>query len=197
MRSPRSSDESGFVKHGPIDAPPRRRAWFVPMLILTGLAGALSGLPGCNRDGGLSHSDRVALERANAATSLGALGVSAEQKKYPQGVAWVVDLSGKEMSDKIVKLILSLGQVTELRLGGSKITDKQLAALSASSSLGLLLKLDISDTPVTDAGLEAVTPLLWLTELNVKGSQVTPSGLANFQKNRLRHPMGMKLKIER
>lgn len=181
-----------------VDAPRRRRGWSVPLLGVASLAVVgVASLAGCNRGGGLSHSERVQLDREKAAGSLADLGVSAVKKQYPQGAAWAVDLAGADVTDKMVKQILALGQVTELHAGGSKVTDKQLETLAASTEFGLLLKLDVSNTGITDAGLRAVLPLRWLSELNVKGSQVTAEGLADFQKNRLRNPMGLKLKIER
>lgn len=150
---------------------------------------------GCGGGYGPSHSDMVKATQQEGVAAIAAKGGSASEKHYPQGDAWVVNLAKVTVDDEIVESVKVLGRVSELDLSGSTITDEQFAALAESEALGVLFKLDISNTGITDAGLRAAKGLAILYDLNVKGSKVTPEGLAEFGKNRPPHPFNAKLKV--
>lgn len=171
----------------------RVRDRFVGGLLLIGITGAL---PGC---GGYepSHFEQVQERLNDAVTTLSAKGGSAVEKSYPQGKAWIVDLSDASIDDEVLRSLKSLGRVSELDLSGSTITDEQFASLATPETLGYLYKLDLSDTAVSDRGFVAAAPLPILSEINVKGSKVTDAGIAEFKKKHpTRNQLGLKLKIQ-
>ena len=150
--------------------------------LLVALATAIS-LPGCGGSGE-SEVDRQKRVQGQAVGSLSAAGAKTTQKKYPQGDAWAVDLSGATVSEAVIADLKRLGRITELDLSKSTITDVELPALNEPSVCGLILKLNLSQTAVSDAGLEKLTNLILLQELNLKGTKVTPAGVERFRKAR-------------
>jgi len=164
----------------------------IPALISL-FGGGCSGCTGY----GPSHADMVAASKMDAVGVIGAKGGATVEKHYPQGEAYVVDLSAATVDDELIESLKSLDRISELNLSGSKITDEQFATLVKAHTLGMTYKLDMSDTGLSDASLRALTEAkqAMLGELNVKGSKVTPAGIAEFSKSRPRHPFGAKLQV--
>jgi hypothetical protein len=153
-------------------------------------------LAGCGYEPSAYQEKQQRLE--NAATALTTKGGSLVEKKYPQGQAWVVDLSKVTIDDEVLNALKSLGRVSELNLSGSTITDDQFVSLAKPETMGFTFKLDISDTAISDRGFLAAAPLALLSNINVKGSKVTDAGVAEFkQKHPAKNPVGLKLKIEK
>lgn len=165
----------------------RRAAW-LPLL-------AICVTTGCGNNSGLSHIEQVKLNRQLAADALQAKGASAAENRYPQGDAWIVDLSGQAIDEEVIKHLQALGQVAELNLSRSTIADPQMQALADMEASGTLIKLNISDTQVSDIGLLALAKLHLLFEINVKGSKVTSEGIEQYRKQRPKHPFGIALKV--
>ncbi len=165
-----------------------RKIAVVPLL-------ALAALAGCDNSGGLSHFEQVKLNQQQAADALQAKGASAAENRYPQGDAWIVDLSGQSIDEEIIGHLQALGQVAELNLSKSTIADQQMEALAGIESAGTLIKLNVSDTQVSDAGLLALSKLHLLFEINAKGSKITPAGIEQYKKNRPKHPFGLAIKV--
>jgi hypothetical protein len=91
---------------------------------------ALLLLPGCGPNDGLSDYDRKVQGEQKVSESLASQGAKVQQKHYPQGSAWAVNLSGLTITDDLLRQVKQLGNVTELDLSKSTITDDQLGLLS-------------------------------------------------------------------
>jgi len=160
------------------------------LLLLTAF-GAL----GCDNSGGLSHLEQMKKAQQEAAESIKEKGGKADEKSYPQGEAWAVDLSGMAIDDDVIDYLLKLSRVTELNLSKSTITDAQIASLVTEVPMHTLIKLDVSNTEISDAGLLELPKLQLIYEINVKGSKITPAGLEQYKKARPKHPMKLPLKV--
>ncbi|HEV7403148.1 MAG TPA: c-type cytochrome domain-containing protein [Chthoniobacteraceae bacterium] len=119
----------------------------------------------------------TAAERA-ARTELAKYGVRV--RPLAGGLNWVrVSFRGAadDLPDDVwPKLALVLNTV-ELDLGGTKVSDEQLAPVAALANLTVL---NLSQTPVGDAALEHVVKLEKLTTLNLYGTRITDAGLAKL-----------------
>jgi hypothetical protein len=156
---------------------------------------ALTAVIGCGNNSGLSHIEQVKLNRQLAADALKAKGATAAEHRYPQGDAWIVDLSGHDVDKETLRHLQSLGQIAELDLSRSTVGDPQIQELAALQSSGTLIKLNLSETQVSDAGLLALAKLHLLFEINVKGSKVTAGGIESYRKQRPKHPFGVAIKV--
>lgn len=144
----------------------------------------LATLPGCKRDA-LSDSEREQKKKEDALASLREQGGSVTQKNYPpHGNGYVVDLKGAQITDRTFENLKELQRVTDLDLSKSSITDEQMDQLN--QAVVVLLKLNLSNTKVTDAGLDKLTNLKMCFDLNLTGTQVTPAGVERFKQQHAR-----------
>jgi hypothetical protein len=176
------------------------RAWWCAGFRNRGAALAVLAAPvlflaGCS-GGGTSAYERIQNTQQGAREALEAKGATVVQKEFPHGTAWSVDLSGATIDGGILKQIPELGRFAELDLSGSTITDEQLAQLVDAGGLGSMVRIDVSETQISDAGLLSLASLHVLTELSVKGSNVTPAGIEEYRNKRPKHPLGIEIKIE-
>jgi Leucine Rich repeat len=88
-----------------------------------------------------------------------------------------VSLRGPRVDDDTLRPIEGLGQVEELYLDNSGITDAGLARLRGLKHLKFL---DLTGTQVTDAGLVHLAGLRELYYLRLSGTRVTDAGLAHL-----------------
>jgi hypothetical protein len=152
---------------------------------------ALSGLlVGCTKGDGLSDFQRQKLAQENAGVALEEMGGKAREVhtnfKGVKADSWSVDLGGREINEQVFDRIKELGNLSELNLSKTNVTDEDMTRLN---DLGVfLLKLDLSHTAVSDAGLDKLTKLAILRDLNLVGTRVTPDGVARFQKRRQDDP---------
>jgi hypothetical protein len=153
--------------------------------VLVGLV--LSALPGC-KDDGLSEYERMKKRQEEAGQSLRDAGMKATRVRYPQGEAWSLDLSGMQITDDMLNQLKGMGPISEMKLNGSTLTDEHLAVLNEPELGSLLLKLDLSNTAVTGAGLEKLTNLLVLADLNLAGTKVTSADVQRFRQRRQQDP---------
>jgi hypothetical protein len=115
-------------------------------------------------------------------------GATIEEKKYPPyGNGFVVNLSGAQITDTTFKHLACLKRVADLNLSKSSITDAQMAQLNDVPCY--LTKLDLSNTTVTDEGLDKMTHLYVLMNLNLAGTKVTPEAVKRLQTRRLADPL--------
>jgi hypothetical protein len=152
-------------------------------------------LSGCSSGEGLSHYEQLKLGQQQAADAIVSVGGSVAEKEYPQGTAWVIDLSSATIDDKVIQHIQTLGKIAELNLSGSTITNQQLAAIVQSGALSVTIKLDISKTQLSDAGLMELAGLHLIYEINAKDTLITPAGIKQYQEKRPSHPFNMPIKI--
>jgi hypothetical protein len=149
------------------------------------LAAVVLAALGCGKGDGLSDYDRMKQDQQSAADALTSQGGKVKEMHYPQGSAWSVDLSSVTVTDDLLRKVKELGRITELDLSKSTVTDDQLGLLSELGVTTLLLKLDLGNTAITDAGLEKLQNLALLSQMNLTGTRVTPAAVERFKKNRL------------
>jgi hypothetical protein len=148
------------------------------------VAAGILFLSGCKKDDGVSDSDRMRAAQQNVAESLASQGAKAEEKTFPQGKAWSVSLRGLTVTDEMLSEVKKLGNITELDLSKSTVTDDQLGVVTSVGLTPLLLKLDLSNTAITDAGLEKLDNLRLLTQMDLSGTKVTPAAVERFKEKR-------------
>jgi hypothetical protein len=142
-------------------------------------------MPGGGR-GQTGPSDyQLSVEAAkDAADALSSQGGRVKEMHYPQGNAWAVNLSGLTLTNKLLEDVQALGKITELDLSKSTVTDDQLDFMSKLGLTAMLLKLDLSNTGVSDAGLEKLENMMLLTQLNLVGTKCTAAGVEKFKRHR-------------
>jgi hypothetical protein len=150
------------------------------------LVAAVLGLTagGCGSDNGPSYYEKDKAIRERSIDFLKERGATFTEHHYRQGDAWAVDLHGLTITDGMLKRLGKVGNITELNFSKSSLTDSQLAVINDRAVSGFLLKLDLSHTAVTDAGLEQLKDLGILSTLVLTGSKVTPAGVERFKKAR-------------
>src|SRR4051794_40257509 len=96
-----------------------------------GVAGRLAGvfaflvlLPGCG-GGGLSEYEKVKRTQDGATEALKAQGATFRAERYPQGDAFAINLSGKQISDETFSNLLQVGNITGLNLSKTTFSDAQ------------------------------------------------------------------------
>jgi hypothetical protein len=123
--------------------------------------------------------------QADAVTALRELGGKLEEKAYLRNhKAWTVDLSGITLSDQTLARLKQIGHITELNLSKTNVTDAQMEIINDPEFSAVILKLDLSDTGITDAGLAKLTNLHALGDLKLTGTQVTAEGVERFRQAR-------------
>jgi hypothetical protein len=155
---------------------------------------------GCTVNPGSAPTAQELIQsQADSLAKLKTLG-KVEEKQYPPGKGYVVDLSGANITDEHLAALRGVGTVAELDLSGATITDEQFAKLmSGEYKLNNLFNLDISNTPITDAGLSTAQESNLLAKINVKGSKVTDAGVKELTRARKlkKLPFGLKFEIEK
>jgi len=147
----------------------------VPLFLL------LAGMPGCG-DGERTINDvqRAETTIQEVVDQLKAKGGEATKKTYQLGDAWVIKLAGAKIDDETLGLLKRLNRIAELDLSGSSITDEQMKKIAADAG-GLLYKLDISKTGLTDATMDALADRVLLSEVIATGSKITQAGITKFR----------------
>ncbi len=149
------------------------------------LAAALAAGPGCgSRNGGPSDYDRAMEARQGTTVSLTNSGAKITEKRYSVGTGWVVDLRGVEVTDDLLRQVKQLGNIAELDLSKTGVTDEHLRLMHEIGLHTLLARLDLNHTAVTDAGLAHLDGCIFLMELNLTGTKVTPAAVERFKKAR-------------
>jgi hypothetical protein len=146
----------------------------------------LAVLPGCQGDG-LSEYQREQNKQEERMSALRAQGVEVTEKNYrPHGKGYVVNLSGAQLTDDTFRKLKDLQRITELDLSKSSLADEQMDRLNEVAYL--LVKLDLSNTPVTDTGLEKLTNLNLCFNLNPRPDQGHAGGSGALQERTPRTP---------
>jgi len=127
-------------------------------------------------------SIQKANEEAEAAIrSLGKL----DRKNYGAlGSGWSVKLPKAQFDEKLIEHLARLDRVTEFHVPGAAITDAQMQQV-LTSSIGVFFNdVDVSDTGLSDAGVEALPNCKWLQKVNIKGTKISDSFLNDMKKKR-------------
>ncbi len=110
-------------------------------------------------------------------------GAKVEMRSYPQGDAWVVDLSGKNLTNKTFEALSDLRNIVELDLSKSNFNDEFAPLINDTPIRGYLMKLNLSNTAATDRTLEMLTTTSLLNDLIVENTNITELAINEF-KNR-------------
>ncbi|GAA4426416.1 hypothetical protein [Bremerella cremea] len=141
---------------------------------------ALLLILGCYNDG-LSDYERAEQKKTQAKDQLEAIGAKFELKNFPQGDAWAIDLSGQTLNDETFEQLASLGYIVELDLSNTNCNDDHLGVINDTSIRYVLMKLDVSNTEISDHGMEKLKEMYLLKSMNVNGTDVTNSGIKTLK----------------
>ena len=156
----------------------------VALAAAVGFAALLIAM-GCGSKGGPSDYEKMVQAKQGASDALAAAGGKVQEKQYPVGRAFVVELRGATITDDLLRQVKELGNIAELNLSQSTLTDDHLRTMHELGLHVLLNKLDLSHTAVTDAGLEQLDGNIFLAELNLTGTKVTRGAVERFKQKRL------------
>jgi Leucine Rich repeat len=149
------------------------------LLIVIAAAGCKGG-----DDGGANDFQRRRQGQEDAVGQLRGLGAKLNEVVYPQGKAWTVDLSGKQITNETFDTLKKLGHITELNLSKTNVTDEDMSRVNEMGIGNLLLKLDLSHTAITDTGLAKLDGLYLLSSFNLTDTKVTKAGIDRFKAER-------------
>ena len=152
-------------------------------LLLSASLLAISFSSGCGKKDGPSDYDKLMASKQSANEVLKAAGAKLQEKKYPVGTAWSVDLHGAQITNELLQSIKQLGNVSELNLSKSTITDEQLGVMYDLGLFTLLNRLDLSSTTISDAGAEKMRGFVFLSNLNLVGTKVTPAAAERLRQS--------------
>ncbi len=105
---------------------------------------------------------------------------------------WLIQLPGADVSDELISQIIEHTRdqaVFQLNFSGSKITDAQLVALDAGKVLQKTVELDLSNTAITDSGLDKLQRLYCLSELKLKGTSASKSAATRLGDRKIASPI--------
>jgi len=141
-------------------------------------------LSGCGPKDGLSDYDRKMQGIQDTVEALKSQGAKLEKRHYQLGEAWVVDLNGMEITDDLLKKVRGLGHIAELNLSKSTFGDDHMDLFQSLTLGGVAVKLDFSQTALSDAGFEKLDSPRFLQELNLTGTKVTAAAVERFRAKR-------------
>jgi hypothetical protein len=146
---------------------------------------ALSAFVACSEDA-VSIYKRQLQSQQEAVDKLKALGGNAEKKQYPLGEGWVVKLSGVTLTDEVFGHLKLLERIAELDLSQSNFEDAMVPRLLEVG--GVLFKLNLSKTAITDAGVTPLADLVLLAEVDLTGTKVTQGAVKQLNAKRRNDP---------
>jgi hypothetical protein len=143
---------------------------------------------GCSRSGGLSDFEKAQKKKDSAADSLRALGAEVSPVTYPNyGEGWAVKLRGAKITTEMFDQMKALKRVSDLDVSKSDITDEQLAKLSEQDVGTMIVKLNLSNTSITDAGVDNLK-LPLLTHFTVTGTKISNAAIDRLKQRRASDP---------
>lgn len=146
-------------------------------------------VPACSKPyDGVSDYDREQQAKQAAAEAAKSAGLKMTEKTYPLGKAWAVDMQGMTVADDHFKRLKEAGNVAELDLSKSTITDDLLGRMRELGACTTVYKLNLSNTAVTDAGLQKLEGLPFLINVDVRGTKVTQAGADRYKSSRTNNP---------
>ena len=104
---------------------------------------------------------------------------------------WQVDLVGGNFTDTLIDQMSEFGAtepLLSLNFSKSKLTNAQLAKLDASKALQKCVELDLSETAISDEGLDKVSNAFSLDALNLKGSAATRAAATRLGQRKISNP---------
>lgn len=140
---------------------------------------------GCSSYPAVSEFEQQELKKKEFLEQVVAVNGTATEKEFSlfnkKGPAWVIKLPGAKITDELVALIPSIGNIAELDLSNSTITDEQLLKLDSEKAGRYVLTLDLSGTPISDSGFGGLKNFYVMQKATLKGSKVTSAGVDRFK----------------
>ncbi|MFN9974548.1 MAG: hypothetical protein ACK58T_32120 [Phycisphaerae bacterium] len=175
----------------------RPRVSVVNRLIPVIACGLVTVFTGCGSGySGPSEYEQYQKKRMGFVETIQSLGGKAEYgEKSMHGFrmsGWLIQLPGADVSDELISQIIEHTRdqaVFQLNFSGSKITDAQLVALDAGKVLQKTVELDLSNTAITDAGLDKLQRLYCLSELKLKGTSASKSAATRLGDRKIASPI--------
>jgi len=138
---------------------------------------------------GVSDADREQQAKQAALDAASQHGLKMTEKTYlPGKKAWAVDMKGLTVTDDMFHKLKDAGQIAELDLSDSTVTDTQLALIRDLGVGAVLFKLDLSNTKVTDTGLGYLEGLPLLANIKATGTAITAAGADQYKNARANNP---------
>ena len=135
----------------------------------------------CGCEKRISEYDKDQAKLAAAKDKLVAAGAKVEIKQFPQGDAFIINLSGQTLTKETFDHMTELVRVVELDLSKSSFKDEDMALISNSDIRGVLMKLNLSDTALSDEGLKQLSDVYFLSELNAANTKITDAGISELK----------------
>lgn len=161
-----------------------------PALRIALCAAALLAAVGCGKDeSAVGFYDKQVKAQEEAKSALENLGSKMTQKTYPQmggQKAWSVNLSGQKLDKAVFDKLGTVGNISELNLSNTNLTDADMARVNNLSNYCTLL--DLSNTSITDTGLGELKNQLFLKDVNLAGTQCTAAGVDALKKRVAANP---------
>lgn len=152
-------------------------------------------LAGCGGYSGTSEFEKFEKKNQSLSDVFTAAGGSAKREGKTlhgyQMAGWMIDLSKAEITDQLLDHMITIAKddpVFQLNLSGSKITDDQLVKLDEGKVLQKTVDMDLSNTAITDAGLDKIANMYCITTLNLKGSKATMEGARRLGARKIANP---------
>lgn len=139
---------------------------------------------GCGRGDGLSDYQRSENARMTLMERLQSQGVKLKEKNLDV-TAYALDLSGMTITDELIQQLGELVHLTELNVSKSTITDEQLGKIHDMKLCVRCFKIDLSNTAITDAGLDKLVNLGTLNDLNIAGTKITKAAVERLKTRKL------------
>jgi hypothetical protein len=165
----------------------------IPLLLAAALL-----IPGCSgMFSGASEYEQAKQVEDEFAAKIAAAGGSAVRKGGRRGGfeanGWIIDLSGDTVTDGLIDAIIAKvkeghNDVFELNFNGSTITNEQLAKLDEGTVLRKVFVLDLSNTGITDAGIDKLENVHVLEDLRVTGTKVSREAATRLGERKVKHP---------
>ncbi len=139
---------------------------------------------GCGLFEGKSEHQQMLDKRDQFAELVATYGGSAVFEKRSMddlaGVGWFIDLSGAEIDDALLNAMAEVVKkkpIFELNLADTSLTDEQLTQLDKADVLQKVIFLNLSNSQITDAGLDGINNFYVIHELNLKGTSVSKEAI--------------------
>jgi hypothetical protein len=151
---------------------------------------ALVGWSGCGMGYGTSEYEQWRNKKENFADLVKQMGGTAEEKYFnmfgQQGMAWIIDLSGAkytpEQFEEFMESLPAMGYIAGMNFSGTPITDEHLRRIGEGKFGRTCMNLDLSNTAITDAGIDGMTNFNCLNTVNLKGTSVTKAAADRLKK---------------
>ncbi|MGQ0636084.1 MAG: hypothetical protein ACT4QC_15845 [Planctomycetaceae bacterium] len=146
----------------------------------------------------VSEHETVLNREQTFIASVDAAGGHAKKKFFrlygKEGDAWLIDLHGAKIDDRIIDLICALPlnsitpYVAELDLSESTITDAQLLKLDDAKVGRTVMVLNLNHTEITDKSLEMLKNFYCLDKLGLKGTKISREAIQRFRRSQQANP---------